>query len=154
MYYRFLNIALTKDWQTPSERFFLINTFLRGSHESVNESLQFILEHFVAIQDLLPDMKELFDGLRHHLVTQSMVEIIEEIRTTYADVIDSTLWNTLLVERVLGNSVHIDQNRFRDWVNSNIITEEPDPDTGLGNASNSINWFFLFVVMFVIRVFN
>lgn len=152
MFYRFLNIALTMDRQTPSERFFLINTFLRGSHEAVNESLQFILEHFVAIQELIPDMKELFYGLRHHLVTQSMVDIIEEIRTTYAAVIDPTLRETLLVERILGNSVYYEQERFRDWVNANIITEEPEPEPGLGNALRFINWFSLIVAMVVIRI--
>lgn len=70
---------------TPSERFFLLHTFFRGSHEAVIESLKYILEHYGAIQRQIVSMADLFNDIHYYIRTQEAHDLMREILDTQVE---------------------------------------------------------------------
>lgn len=69
----------------PSERFFLLNTLFRGSHEAVMETLAYILEHYEAIQLQKVSMAELFNDIHYYIRTQEAHDLLKAILDTHVE---------------------------------------------------------------------
>lgn len=139
---------------TSSERFFLINTFLRGSPESVDESLNFILEHFITIHELIPDtnqMIELFEWIRVYLTSTTKAATLRQIEDTFVDVMEESLRQTIRDEWLSEQTIWLKlyQNRFEVWLNQ---TTEPEPEGGQGHVLKAINWILLTVFVVFLRI--
>lgn len=167
------------DKQTPSERFFLVYTFLRGSPESVEESLKFILEHFVRIQELIGNtdkMIELFARLGHYLTSNTKTDTLSQIETTFVGIMEEVLRQAIRDEVNTGRTLHLslesDRNMFRRWLNQPTESEpetRPEPETeptpevpeiepesesdgGHGNIISVIDWLSLTGFVVLLRV--
>lgn len=75
---KFLDLSLTEPAATLShvDRIILLHTFMRGSHVSVVQSLEFILANFDAILRLVHPMDELFEGIHRHVRTAQVSELL------------------------------------------------------------------------------
>lgn len=136
---------------SPSERFFLINTFLRGSYESSVQTLNFILDHFVTIQQTIPSMDQLFTGLRAYIASYVQQNIMKEIEDRHALSMDSSLRQLIIVERIMASpgTATLQQKIFQIWLNARLI-EEPEP--GQGNALKAVNIIILIGLLVLHRI--
>lgn len=66
---------------TTLERFFILDTFLRGSLESVVLSINFVRDHFQLILDRLQThlMTELFSLFRYFVSTNEILDALDDI---------------------------------------------------------------------------
>lgn len=138
-----------------SERFFLINTFLRGNPEAVEESLNFILENFITIHKLIPDTNQmigLFQWIRGYLTSTSKTATLRKIEETFVDVMEESLRQTIRNEWILGQTtlLRLYQNRFEVWLNQ---TMEPEPEGGHGNVLKVIDWLLLTGLVVFLSIF-
>lgn len=63
----------------------LIDSFMRGSHESVLTSLQFVLEYYEMIKGHQVSIVDLITGINHYIRSQSAMDLLRLIESTHID---------------------------------------------------------------------
>lgn len=151
---RFLELALKDTLLTPSERHFLLFTFLHGSNESVTVSLEFVLEHFFEILEIIPSMANLFAGMANYLRTKEQEEIMGKIVNLTEEYSElyfalSNIEISGLFSRINNDFTH---TQFGLWL---ILISLGEPDEGgHGCSITGANIFVLIGIMFFIRVIS
>lgn len=146
-FYRFLDTVVTDRFEqehgivvSPLEREFLMYTFMRGSLESVTQSLQYILQHFAVIQERVDSVQNLFVDFRYYIRPQSVEMLLNQITSTHQQAMGQSLHHFIVIEGIIGQSLFHGDNviihrHFSEW-----LTEQP-------NTGNMLNAFNILVLV-------
>ena len=137
-----------------ADRMFLLHTFMRGSHVSVVQSLEFLLDNFDAIHSLVHPMDELFEGIHRHVRTNRVAELLDNLVHQHDRLMTAELRRLITNENlrgrttVLGNNMYV-QSQFPDWVKEHF---GPKPDPGHASMMRGVDVFVLVILLCVTRL--
>lgn len=152
---RFLQIASSDQLEidhgillTSPERFFILTTFMSGSHESVVQSLKFTRkkENFEAIEDRVTSTNDLFEGIGYYIRSNEVFNLVAEIEYEFFRVGLSYFTTNIYREKIQGYASLRDskykQEQFLVWVGEN----------SQGNVVKVVNGVLLMGLVAFIRV--
>lgn len=135
---------------SPEERAFILKTFISGSHESVFESLKFILANYNVIAAKIPSMDDLFAGVGFLARTQHQIDTLKAIAELHGPKMSRELLDLVVRESVRGSERLVDSQHvikdFKEWAYGSKDDSEP----GSAVSVKAINYTLLLgIVIFI-----
>lgn len=120
---------------SPSERRFLLFTFMRGSYESLVESLNFLLENFSIVHEMVDSVQKLFYEFRYNVKPHSIELMVDEIVKAHEEEMGELLVSYIYLENIYGTVYFLGDNsmiqsQLDEWL-ADRPEPEPEPDHGV-----------------------
>lgn len=152
---RFLDLAGTNQLallgiqMTPAQRLLIFHSSLHGSYEGTLYALEYILEHYIQINDLLITMDELFLGVGEFIRTLEQEQLLQKILDVHTLRMTSTVRGIIAIELVNGRTNRLVLRLVESQVNLWLQVNVPMP--GLGNTLRAVNCLSLLLGITMIK---
>lgn len=134
---------------TPSERLSIFHSFLHGSAEGTLHTLEYILENYIQISDLLLTMDELLQGAGHYVRTEAQLSVLQQIQVTHMLRMTTSVRSIISRELADGTMnrglLRLVEGQVNQWLQENV------PMEGLGNSLVAANCLTLLAAIALIK---
>lgn len=134
---------------TPAQRLLIFHSSLHGSYEGTLYALEYILENYIQINDLLVTMDKLFFGVGEFIRTLEQEQMLQRILDVHTLRITGTVRGIILIELLNGRTNRLMLGLVEAQVNSWLQDNVHMP--GLGNTLRAVNCLSLMVVITMIK---
>lgn len=142
-------MALLGIQMTPAQRLLIFHSSLHGSYEGTLYALEYILENYIQINDLLVTMDKLFFGVGEFIRTLEQEQMLQRILDVHTLRITGTVRGIILIELLNGRTNRLMLGLVEAQVNSWLQDNVHMP--GLGNTLRAVNCLSLMVVITMIK---
>lgn len=142
-------MALLGIQMTPAQRLLIFHSSLHGSYEGTLYALEYILENYIQINDLLVTMDKLFFGVGEFIRTLEQEQMLQRILDVHTLRITGTVRGIILIELLNGRTNRLMLGLVKPQVNSWLQDNVHMP--GLGNTLRAVNCLSLMVVITMIK---